>query len=99
MQDLAVPEYNNAAEIKRMFVHPAHRGDRGDGTSIAQRILGELEAEARGRGWSMLVLETGDFLIGARRFYEKCGFVPRGKFGSYIDAPNSIFYKKPIAEV
>ncbi|USP72754.1 hypothetical protein yc1106_00028 [Curvularia clavata] len=99
LQELSGLACNNAAEIKRMFVDPAYRGDRGDGISIAQRILEELEAEARGRGWSTLVLETGEFMLGARRFYEKCGFVPRGKFGSYLDAPNSVFYEKSIAEV
>lgn len=99
MQDLSGLGHDNAAEIKRMFVDPAHRGAIGSGTSIAHRILRELESEARGRGWSVLVLETGDLLVGARRFYEKCGFVPRGKFGSYIDAPHSVFYEKSLGEV
>ncbi|XP_014551277.1 hypothetical protein COCVIDRAFT_113373 [Bipolaris victoriae FI3] len=99
LQDLLRLGYGSAAEIKRMFVDPAHRGVIENGTSIAQRILGELEAQARGRGWSVLVLETGDFLVGARRFYEKCGFIPRGKFGSYTDATHSVFYEKSLGEV
>ena len=98
LQDPLMPASDNVAEIKRMFVDPAHRGNKGNGTSIAQLILGELEAQARRIALSLLVLETGDFLVQARRFYEKCGFVRREKFGSYIDASNSVFYEKSIAQ-
>jgi GNAT superfamily N-acetyltransferase len=96
------PEHmcNNAAEIKRMFVDPAHRGridmGKGTGNSIAGLILEELENEARRRGWVVLLLETGTFLVKARRFYERCGFVQRAMFGNYTEADNSICYEKRL---
>lgn len=91
-----------SAEVKRMFVSPGHRGlicDRegaGGGISVAMLLLGRLESEARARGWSVLLLETGAFLVKARRFYERCGFVECELFGGYIEAENSVCYKKNL---
>ncbi|OAL05021.1 acyl-CoA N-acyltransferase [Phaeosphaeriaceae sp. SRC1lsM3a] len=96
LHDSSISASDDAAEIKRMFVDAAYRGDIGNGTSVARWILQELEVEARRIGCSVLVLETGDFLVKARRFYEKCGFVRREKFGSYTDATHSVFYEKRI---
>ena len=52
-------------EIKRMYVIPERRG-----TGVSTAILTALEGEARGRGWSRLVLETGDQQPDAMRLYE-----------------------------
>ena len=57
------------AEVKRMYVRPTARG-RG----VAQAILAKLEEEARARGKSRLMLETGDVRHDAMRLYERAGF-------------------------
>jgi GNAT superfamily N-acetyltransferase len=79
-------------EIKRMYVIPERRGT---GVSIA--ILTALEGEARGRGWSRLVLETGDQQPDAMRLYEREGYTLIPNFGYYADSPLSICYEKKLA--
>lgn len=91
---------DNAAEIKRMFVDPLYRGPiEGSNdlrTSIASLILTRLEEEAVGRGWGLLLLETGGLMGKARRFYERCGYVERKVFGNYSEADNSVYYEKRL---
>ena len=84
------------AEVKRMYVRPRARG-RG----VAQAIVARLEDEARARGVSRLVLETGDVRHAAMRFYERAGFIRCGVFGAYATMPpraieRSIFFEKWI---
>jgi putative acetyltransferase len=79
------------AEIKRMFVAPAHRG-----TGVSTAILGELERFGRERGWSRLVLETGREQPDAMRFYEREGYTRIPNFGHYVDSEISLCYEKPL---
>ena len=84
------------AEVKRMYVRPTARG-RG----VAAALLARLEAEARSRGVTQLVLETGDAQRAALRFYERSGFTRRTAFGPYAAMPpkavmRSVFFEKPI---
>jgi GNAT superfamily N-acetyltransferase len=58
-----------AAEIKTMFVAPAHRG-RG----LARAILAELEAIARAHGCRATRLDTSDYLTGAVALYRAAGY-------------------------
>lgn len=94
------PLSNDTAEIKRMFVDEAYRGragrDKDTGNSVAELILEALEAEARKRAWSVLLLETGTFLTKARRFYERCGFIECEMFGDYKETDNSVCYRKYV---
>lgn len=78
-------------EIKRMFVDPGHRG-----TGVSTAILRRLEADARGRGWDRLVLETGDQQPDAMRFYEREGYTRIPNFGHYVDSALSLCYAKPL---
>ena len=71
-------------EIKRMYVVPAARG-----SGVAVAVLRALEAEARDRGWTRLVLETGVEQPDAIRFYTREGYTPIPSFGHYIDSPIS----------
>jgi putative acetyltransferase len=93
----------NSAEIKRMFVDAAYRrrleGDGGVCTSVATMILEKLEEGARSRGLSWLLLETGDFMTKARRFYERCGYEQRGLFGKYSEEEDSVCYEKWLGGV
>jgi putative acetyltransferase len=78
-----------SAEIKRMFVTAAARGD-----GVGRRILAELEAWARSAGITKLVLEAGDRQAEAIRFYERSGFVAIPCFGEYAEARLSRCYEK-----
>ncbi|HEX8521408.1 MAG TPA: GNAT family N-acetyltransferase [Tepidisphaeraceae bacterium] len=84
------------AEVKRMYVRPDKRGHR-----IAQTILQRLEIEARARGATRLVLETGDVRHAAIQLYERAGFTRCKPFGPYLTMPpqaieRSVFMEKPL---
>lgn len=79
------------AEIKRMFVAPAHRG-----TGVGVALLARLEQYGRERGWARLVLETGTEQPDAIRFYTREGYEPIPNFGYYIDSPLSLCFAKPL---
>ena len=84
------------AEVKRMYVRPTVRGK-----GVAQAILAHLEVEARQRGYSRLLLETGDVLSAAIRLYERAGFKRCDAFGAYVKLPprsieRSFFFEKSI---
>jgi GNAT superfamily N-acetyltransferase len=71
------------AEIKRMYVAPAARGQ-----GVGRRILSELEAEARRLGARRLVLETGPRQPDAIALYSGAGFLKIPLFGEYLNSPH-----------
>lgn len=79
------------AEVKRMFVLPAHRGA---GASVA--IVRRLEQFATDRGYARLVLETGNEQPDAIRFYEREGYTRIPNFGYYVGSPYSLCYEKAL---
>ena len=88
----AVVHHDGYAEVKRMFVRPAFRGQR-----IGALILGELERRARQAGLTVARLETGVAQPEALALYERAGYVRRGPFGDYPDDPLSVFMEKSLA--
>lgn len=81
------------AELKRMYVVPAHRG-RG----FARVLLAHLEATAAAAGASWLVLETGTMQPEAIGLYRATGYVPVPPFGHYADEPGSIHLGKVLRD-
>ena len=79
------------AEVKRMFVQPAQRGQ-----GISRRILVKLEQAARGFGYRALILETGDRQIEAMSLYEKTGFTKCDCWGEYVSSAWSVCYRKEL---
>lgn len=79
------------AEIKRMYVRPAHRR-RG----LARLLLEHLESRARDHNIPRLRLETGIHQHDAIRLYEQFGFVRIPPFGPYREDPPSRCYEKQI---
>jgi len=63
---------DGVAEIKRLYVRPAHRGERL-GETVLQRLLGD----ASGFGYSSVVLDSAPFMRSAQRLYEAAGFADR----------------------
>lgn len=80
-------------EVKSMRTTPAARG-RG----IATLLLEHLVAEARGRGYARLSLETGTqaYFEPARRLYLRHGFAECPPFAGYALDPNSVFLTRNL---
>ena len=67
------------AEVKRLYVRPAHRGERW-----GYRLSEELIAEARAIGYRELKLDTLEWMTPARALYASLGF---RECGAYYDTP------------
>lgn len=86
----AIKKYNDqAAEIKRMYVPPIHRGK-----GIASLVLKALETWAKELGYQKCILETGIRQVEAVNLYKKNNFVIIKNYGQYIDVENSICFEK-----
>jgi len=85
------PLQRGDAEIKRMFVHPAHRG-RG----MARAVLADLEASAVRAGRLRMVLETGDRQPAAIALYVSAGYTPMAPFGTYRDTEAGRYYSRAL---
>ena len=79
------------AEVKRMYVDPARRGQ-----GIGRAILGRLEETAGDIGVTRLVLETGIHQAAAIALYRAAGFVEVGCWGEYASSPSSICFAKSL---
>ncbi|MGN6326638.1 GNAT family N-acetyltransferase [Pseudolysinimonas sp.] len=79
-------------EIKRMYVAPPARG-----AGVSRAVLAALEAAARERGWTRLVLETGTLQPDAIRFYTREGYEPIERFGHYAESATSLCFGKALS--
>ena len=79
------------AEMKRLFVDPARRG-QGVGNALVERI----ESEAAREGVVVLFLETGIKSNEALKLYRRRGFEVCPPFGDYGPDPLSIFMVKKL---
>ena len=89
--------FSDFAEVKRMYVRPAARGQ-----GVAQAVLARIEAEVCDAGLLTLRLETGDRQTAAIRLYERAGFRRCAAFGPYAAMPapmiaTSLFFEKRLA--
>ncbi|WP_317172264.1 GNAT family N-acetyltransferase [Hymenobacter sp. BRD67] len=80
-----------AMEVKRMFVQPAHRGQ-----GVAWAVLTELERWTRALGYVACVLETGKKQPEAIRLYQKCGYALTPNYGQYVGVDNSVCMRKMV---
>ena len=79
------------AELKRMYVRPAHRG-RG----LSRLVLDELESAAAALGLRRLVLETGQRQAAALGLYRSAGYRRIENWGPYVDEPGSVCLGKDL---
>jgi GNAT superfamily N-acetyltransferase len=80
------------AEIKRMFVHPEHRGK-----NVATEILGELESWAKEILFSDCILETGRRYPEAIGLYKKNGYAVIANYAQYEGREDSVCFSKSIS--
>ncbi|GAB2953460.1 GNAT family N-acetyltransferase [Micromonospora polyrhachis] len=81
----------DTAEIKRMYVRPAHRG-RG----LSRQLLTALEELALRSGHTVLRLETGSYLPTAIALYASSGYAEIPVYGEYVDNPYSVCFEKHL---
>jgi putative acetyltransferase len=79
------------AEIKRVFVSKEYRQ-----AGCGRKIMEELEALAKEKGYRQLILETGKPLEGAMKLYKRQGFHIIDNYGQYADMPESICMQKSL---
>jgi len=67
-------------------------------TGVGRAMLEHIVAEARGRGYERLSLETGSMeaFAPARHLYERFGFTYCGPFADYVVDPNSAFMTRVL---
>ncbi len=85
------PARPGAAEIKRLYVTPQHRGHR-----YARILMGALERAAWRAGATELVLETGARQPGAIAVYKGIGYADTAPFGAYAGQPDMVFLAKDL---
>jgi GNAT superfamily N-acetyltransferase len=78
---IQVPPYGPVAEVKRMWVSRALRGQ-----GVGRTLLERLHAEARSRGLGRVVLDSKRELIDARRLYLAAGYRDIEPYGDNADA-------------
>ncbi|WP_198680450.1 GNAT family N-acetyltransferase [Lentzea terrae] len=84
-------ELAGAAEIKRMYVVDAARGQ-----GLSRLVLAHLEVTAREAGLERMVLETGLRQPEAISLYTSSGYERIDNFGVYRDHPESRCFGKPL---
>jgi len=82
----------DTVEMKRMFVIPEARR-----SSVAEKVLSELESWARELNFTNAVLETGKRMSNATGLYLKNGYTITENYGQYIGLEESVCMKKPLS--
>ena len=79
------------AELKRMFVRPAHRRH-----GFSRDLLTQLEGVAAAAGIRRLRLETGVAQRAALSLYRTAGYTDIPAYGEYVGSPTSICMEKEL---
>ncbi|HEX8753430.1 MAG TPA: GNAT family N-acetyltransferase [Solirubrobacterales bacterium] len=79
------------AEVKSMYVDPAHRG-----LGLGRRLLGEVEAIARRAGCRRVRLDTSDYLTEAIGLYRSAGYAEVADYNRNPKA--SLWFERELGE-
>ena len=79
------------AEIKRMYVVPAQRGN-----GLGRQILAALEQFAVRTGHESVCLETATYLPTALALYQAAGYHRIPVYGEYVNNPYSLCFAKQL---
>ena len=82
---------DGVAELKRMYVRPAFRGQ-----GIGRQLIVALEEEALAADRPTVRLETGTYLPAAIALYRSSGYLPIDTYGEYVGNPFSVCFEKRL---
>ena len=82
---------HSTAEVKRVFTKSVYRGH-----GCARMLMAALEARARAKGYTQLILETGSMMRPAISFYTALGFQRIENYAQYRDMPDSVCFAKQL---
>ena len=86
------PYSGSDAEVKRVWVEPAYRGNH-----IAERMMMQLEKKASENGYSRLILQTREIMTGAVRLYMKLGYRRIRNYPPYDRVDGAVCFAKELA--
>jgi GNAT superfamily N-acetyltransferase len=78
-------------EMKRLFVKPEFRS-KGVGMALAKRVI----TEAKKRGYNKMLLDTGDFMVAAKKLYSSLGFKTTNQ---YYEVPEEVLKRTVFMEL
>lgn len=85
-------KYNaKCAEVKRIFIKEEYRGQ-----GISNKLMMKLEMAAKNKGYTSLILESGEPLAAAMALYKHSGYEVIPNYGQYKDMTDSICMKKDL---
>lgn len=82
---------DKSAEVKRVFVKEEYRGKQ-----IGRQLMESLEQLARDKGYSCLILESGEPLVAAMRLYRSLGYTVIPNYGQYVNMSDSVCMEKKL---
>jgi len=82
---------NKTAEVKRVFIKENYRGKR-----ISKEIMNLIEQRAKEKGFTKLILETGELLVEAMHLYQSLGFVVIPNYAPYENMMDSVCMEKKL---
>lgn len=82
---------DECAEVKRVYVCEEYRGQ-----GLSRKLMEFLEYAAKNKGYSCLILESGEILAEAMALYRKIGYRVIPNYGQYADMEDSVCMKKEI---
>lgn len=83
------PHGEATAELMRIYVLPEYRR-----YGLGKRIVHALESEALQRGYSRMVLVTGDDMPAALSLYARLGYTRTERYGPHKDDPICVCMEK-----
>ena len=82
---------DKSAEVKRVFVKEEYRGKQ-----VGRQLMESLEQLVRDKGYSYLILESGEPLVAAMRLYRSLGYAVIPNYGQYVNMADSVCMKKKL---
>ena len=82
---------DKSAEVKRVFMKEEYRGNQ-----IGRQLMEALEQLARDKGYSYLILESGEPLVAAMQLYRSLGYAVIPNYGQYVNMADSVCMKKKL---